>query len=576
MAENATPMKPITRVLRMLEMDRKDIGYLYLFAAFAGLITLSVPLGVQALLGLILGGQISTSLFLLVFIVSVALAFAGGLNIIQFYITEIIQQRIFVRSSMEYAYLIPRIRLEALQNYYVPELINRFFEVMSLQKGIAKLLTDFSIAVVQVLFGLILVSFYHPFFVIFGLILVLVISIMIWLTGPKGLTTSLMESKHKFRVAHWLEDIGRLILSFKLAGRTKLPLQRTDAIVKDYLEARNSHFKVLVLQQIIMVIFRVIITGALLILGAILVIENEINLGQFVASEIVIFTIMTSVEKVVISMEQVFDVLTAVEKVAAVTDLPEERNTGIDFEKIDENQGIELNLKDISYQYPNANTLSLKHISMSIAPGEKVCISGHIGSGKSTLIKMISGLYDEFEGTITYNQIPRKNINTESLRSQIGDYMHDEDIFHGTIAENISMGRDTVDLDKIIKASKMINLFDFIKTLPNGFDTLIHADGKQLSRGITKKIKIARAFVAEPEMLSLDECLTNMDKYDKDKFINYLTGDENNATVIMSSNDRQYAQKCDKIYIMENGEIIDSGSYDHISNQSYFEDIFHY
>jgi len=576
MADNATPMKPITRVLRMLEIDRKDIGYLYLFAAFSGLITLAVPLGVQALIGLIEGGQISTSLFLLVFIVAVALAFSGGLNIIQFYITEVIQQRIFVRSSFEYAYLIPRIRLEALQNHYVPELINRFFEVMSMQKGIAKLLTDFSIAVVQTLFGLILVSFYHPFFVIFGIILVLAISVMVWLTGPKGLSTSLMESKHKFRVAHWLEDLGRLILTFKLAGKTKLPMERTDKIVSDYLGARNSHFKVLVLQYIILVIFRVLITAALLILGAILVIQNEINLGQFVASEIVIFTIMTSVEKVVLSMEQVFDVLTAVEKVAAVTDLPEEREGGVEFDKIDDHDGIEVNLNNISYQYPNANNYALKRITMDIRRGEKICIAGHIGAGKSTLIKMISGLFDEFEGNITYNQIPRKNINTISLRSQIGDYMHDEDIFHGTIAENISMGRESVSLEKIIHAAQMINLFDFIKTLPKGFDTLVHADGKMLSRGLTKKIKIARAFVSEPELLSLDECLTNMDTTDKDRFISYLTSDENKWSVVMASNDRQFAQRCDRIYIMEKGEIIDSGSYDHISNQSYFEDIFHY
>jgi ABC-type bacteriocin/lantibiotic exporter with double-glycine peptidase domain len=353
-------------------------------------------------------------------------------------------------------------------------------------------------------------------------------------------------------------------------------MTRTDQIVAEYLNSRNAHFKVLVLQYIILVILRVVVTSALLVLGSVLVIQNEINLGQFVASEIVIFTIMTSVEKVVLSMEQVFDVLTAVEKVAAVTDLPEERDGGIDFSTIDEYDGIEVSLSDISYQYPNATNYALKKINLHVKPGEKICIAGHIGSGKSTLIKMISGLYDEFEGNITYNEIPRKNINTISLRSQIGDYMHDEDIFHGTIAENISMGRDNVDLEKIIKAARMINLFDFIKTLPKGFDTEVHADGKMLSRGLTKKIKIARAFVAEPELLSLDECLTNMDKIDKDKFIDYLTDKDKGWSVIMASNDRQYAQKCDRIYIMEKGEIIDSGSYDHISNQSYFEDIFHY
>ncbi|GAB5465533.1 MAG: ATP-binding cassette domain-containing protein [Candidatus Kapaibacteriales bacterium] len=576
MAENASPRKPLSRLLGMIELDKKDVGYLYLFAAFSGLITLAVPLGVQALIGLIQGGQISTSLFLLVFIVSAALAFAGGLNIIQYYITEVIQQRIFVRAAFEYAYLIPRIKIESLQNYYVPELVNRFFEVLSIQKGFSKLLTDFSIAFVQTLFGLILVSFYHPFFMIFGIILVTVIGFLVWLTGPRGLTTSLLESKHKFRVVHWLEDLGRLILSFKMAGRTKLPLKRTDEIVGDYINARNSHFKVLVLQYITLVVFRVIITAVLLILGSILVIQNEINLGQFVAAEIVIFTIMTSVEKVVLSMESVFDVLTALEKVAAVTDLPEERTGGIDFDSIDEHHGISVILDDISYQYPYSEKYALKNIKMDIKPGDRICIAGHIGSGKSTLVKMISGLYDDFEGTITYNGLPRKNLNSESLRSMIGDYMHDDDIFSGSILENISLGRDSVDLDKVIEASNSVNLTDYIKTLPNGFDTLIQADGKMLSRGFAKKIKIARAIASNPELLSMDECLTNMNKIDKDKFINYLTDRERDWSVVMVSNDREYASKCDKIYIVENGEIIDHGDFEHVSKQSYFEDIFHY
>ncbi|OWY25108.1 hypothetical protein C7N43_35435, partial [Sphingobacteriales bacterium UPWRP_1] len=254
MAENSklltenTPLTPLKRFFRLLSVDRKDITYLYIYSIFNGMINLSLPLGVQAIIGIIAGGQMITSWVVLVAIVTIGVVLSGGLQIMQMVISETLQQRIFTRASFEFAYRIPRLKLEALNKQYVPELINRFFDTLSLQKGLTKILMDFSASVLQILFGLLLISFYHPLFLLFGTLVVGVILIIFYITGPQGVATSLKESKYKYEVAHWLEEIARTMNTFKLHGNSSLPLTKTDDITNNYLAARKKHFSILLWQ----------------------------------------------------------------------------------------------------------------------------------------------------------------------------------------------------------------------------------------------------------------------------------------------------------------------------------------
>ncbi|MCB0675663.1 MAG: ABC transporter ATP-binding protein, partial [Saprospiraceae bacterium] len=259
--------KPVKRLFRLLELDRKDITFIYLYAIFAGLITLSLPLGIQAIIGLIAGGAMSSSLVLLIVVVTVGTALTGLLKVMQLTVTETLQRRIFTRSAFEFAFRIPRIRMESLAREYPPELVNRFFDTLTLQKGLPKILMDFSTAFLQIIFGLILISFYHPFFVFFGLILLLVLAAIFRFTGPGGLKTSLQESKYKYAVAHWLQELARSVTTFKLSGTSRFPLEQTDGLVVNYLDARRQHFRILLFQYGNIVAFKTIVTGALLILG---------------------------------------------------------------------------------------------------------------------------------------------------------------------------------------------------------------------------------------------------------------------------------------------------------------------
>ena len=319
---SSDPITPLKRFFRLLEVDRKEILYIYLYAVVGGAITLTLPLGIQAIINLISGGQIATSWGVLIAFVTIGVGFTGIMQVTQLALSEVIKQRIFARSSLEFAFRLPRIRPESLGGRYLPELVNRFFDTMTVQKGLNKLLLDLPVSGLQIALGLLLLALYHPFFIAFGLSLVVMLWLIFRYTGQRGLATSLIESKYKYEVAHWLEELGRSINTFKLAGETALPMTETDRLVGKYIAARKDHFKVLMGQYSAMVVFKVVVTFGLLALGGLLVMNEQMNIGQFVAAEIVILLVINAVEKMIMSIESVYYVLTALEQIGNVTDLP--------------------------------------------------------------------------------------------------------------------------------------------------------------------------------------------------------------------------------------------------------------
>ena len=568
-------MKATQRFFKLLELDRKDIGYIYLYAIFAGIITLSLPLGIQAIINLMVGGEVSSSLYLLIGIITLGITFNGFLTVMQLTVTETLQRRIFTRSAFEFAYRIPRLKLEALTGIYPPELINRFFDTVTLQKGIPKILIDFSTAVLQIIFGLLLLSFYHPFFIFFGLLLLVMLLLIFRLTGKQGLKTSLKESKYKYQVAHWLEELGRAMNIFKLSGTSNLPMRRTDELVTNYLDARKSHFRILLFQYGSVVIFKTLITAILLTIGSVLVIRNQISIGQFVAAEIIVILIMNSAEKLILSMDNIYDVLTGIEKIGYVADLPLEQSKGIHLDKIQDAQtGIAIAFDDVTFKYEDAIRPTLNKISLNIKPGEKICISGYNGSGKSTLTKLIGGLYTSYEGMITFNSIPLKAIDLASLRKEIGTLSSQDEIFNASIMENITLGNEDINFQTIIKTAKEIGLHEYINQLPEGYQTTLIANGLNIPRSIRTKIILARTLIFQPEILLLDNFMPRLERKEKQLIIDYVTKEEKHWTLIGISNNPAFAEKCDRVILLQEGEIIANAPFHKIKSEPAAKEIF--
>ncbi|MEX1191884.1 MAG: ATP-binding cassette domain-containing protein [Brumimicrobium sp.] len=563
----AKKLSVTNRFWRLIKADAKEIRNIYYYSFFVGLIGLSLPLGIQAIVNLIQGGRVSSAWIVLVLIVVLGIAFSGVLQILQLRLTENIQQRIFTRAAFEFAYRIPRIKLEQIFKFYAPELINRFFDVMTIQKGLTKILITISTAGIQVVLGLLLLSLYHPFFIIFSVLLLLLIFLIFRFTSRKGLETSLEESKHKYRLAHWLEETARTSISFKLAGETNHSLNRTNIHADHYLEAREKHFKVLVTQYGLLVLFKVLVATGLLAIGGVLVMEQEMNIGQFVAAEIIIVLIINSVEKLIRNLEIIYDVLTAIEKVAQVSDLELEKYQGIEFKEENIVNGLSLNLNNVSFSYPGSKYTTLNDISLAIKENQKVVITGKSGSGKSTLLHLIAGLYELKTGTISYNNLPLGNLKLESLRNIIGANLNQEDLFYGSILENITIGRSKADFANVQWAIEKVGLTDFIQKLPNGYDTMILPNGRSLPKSVVQKLLIARNIVDKPKMLLLEYSLEHLNFNDKETIMNFIFDKENQCTVIAATKDIELAKKSDLIILMEEGRIKMQGNYNELKSE---------
>lgn len=561
-SQNISPLK---RLFKLLAAEKKDILYVYVYAGLIGLLSLSLPLGIQAAIELISGGVVFSSVYVLIGFVIVGVLGTGILQVFQITIVEYLQRRVFTKAAFEFAFRVPRIQMESVLNLHMPELMNRFFDVLTLQKGLPKLLIDLSTGIIQILFGLLLLSFYHPFFVFFGLVLVASLFGIFYLTGPKGLKSSIVESKYKYKVVYWLEEMARTLYSFKLSGNTKLPISKTDFNVNNYLKNRGIHFKVLISQYAYVLLFKAIITGGLLIIGTFLVVNREITLGQFVASEVIIILILASVEKIIMYMDVVYDMLTAVDKISHVTDLPLEPSGGIDIPIMQlKKDGLSVAVKNLSYKYQGNKHPSIQNINLSIKAGETVCIAGDGSSGKTTLTNVLAGIHTEYEGTIVFNRYNLKDLDRTFLRDRIGKNVSRDDIFEGTLLENILLGKPFANIDVAIESIERVGLRDEIYDLDKGFDTPMLSGGKGFSSSFINKLILARCLAKQPELLILNDFFGDFPKYERLRLIEMLTNPDNHWTLIVVSNDPLVMSAVNRIIYLKEGSVIADDSFENI------------
>ena len=547
-------MTSLKRLYNLLELDKKDVSQIFFYAIFAGIVSLSLPLGIQAIVSFIQSGRISASWIVLVILVVIGVALVGILSLMQLRITENLQQKIFVRSSFEFATRLPKIEFKELHGYYPPELANRFFDTLTIQKGTSKLLVDFSAAILQIIFGVVLLSLYHPFFIIFGILLLMLLYIIFKFSYNKGIETSLKESKNKYKTAGWIQEIARNNFSFRNEFNYDFALEKNNALIKDYLYSRENHFNVIKRQFSQLIIFKIIITASLLIIGGYLVLNQQMNIGQFVASEIIILLVINSVEKIILGLETFYDVLTAVEKIGQITDMELEEEVDIENKSCYTN--ISLETENMEFQFPESTFGILKNINVKINPGEKIIIDGENGSGKTTLIRVLSGLLHPTSGNFIINDDTFKKIDVKQYRSRIGSIIQGETPFEGTILENITFNDKNISSEDLKWALDGVQLTSFIKTLPKGLDTEIFPEAKELSSSNAQKILLARSIIHKPNILFYEEPTDKMDVKIANEIIDFITSEKNKWTVVVSSQNPHWLRKCEREITMQKGTII--------------------
>ncbi len=563
---------PFRRFINLLKPERKLVYTIYIYAVFAGLVSLTLPLGIQAIINLITGGQPTTSWILLVVLVIIGVVVYGILQVKQISINETLQQKIFNSASFEFAYRIPRLKLSDTDQSYLPELINRFFDTMNIQKGLSKILIDFSAAFFQIFFGLALISFYHPFFILFSIFLVILIVLIVRYSFPNGLKTSLVESNHKYKTANWLEELARNVETFKMAGESRLALEKNDENTENYIKARRDHFSILKNQYTLLIIFKAVVAAGLLLIGGILVFEQQMNIGQFVAAEIIIILIINSVEKMIYTIESIYDVLTAVEKLAVVTDLPLERNNE-KGRNTNQKPGLKVKLKGLSLIDKDSGHKFLNSIDLEIKPGEKVCLTGPSNAGKTIILQLLSGWYETYEGNILFDDIALRDLNLTLLRSHIGDCLSKDGIFQGTIAENIMIGDHTASFEEMQEASKITGLNEYLESESHGYHKMLYPGDRVFPKKVIQQILWTRGILGGKSLLIWEDIFGRVSFKDKMKFVEYLTAKNNPKTVVMVSKELEIIEKCDRVIGMENGKIVHDIPTEEAKNISWFKEV---
>ena len=546
-----SPIVAARKLIAILQLDKKEVSAIYIYAILAGLVQLVTPLGIQSIIGFVMAGALSTSIVVLIAVVVLGVFLNGLFQIRQLQIIEKIKQKIYTRDALSFANKIPHLNIEKLDNYYLPELVNRFFDTITLQKGIEKILLEIPAAFIQILFGIILLSLYHPVFIAFGIVLVVLLYVILATTLPKGFTKNLLASDYKYKTAAWLQELARVVKTFKYAKKTSLHIDKTDDLVSNYLIARTSYFKILLTQFWSLVAFKIIITAAMLIVGVYLLLNQQINIGQFIAADIVILAVISSVEKLILTLDKAYDTLTAIEKLDKIKSA-ELESAGTDI--IAGSNGMKIDFKNVSFNYPNGKNV-LTDINVEIQAGEKVLIVGNSGSGKSTLLRLLTGTFTNFSGAIRINNIALGSYAIDSLRSNTGVLISQQDIFQGTIRDNITMGDTSITNEELYQLTKSTGLESFIGELEIGFDTDIDPAGKKLPEKIKQGILLARALFCRKTLLLLENPFDGLE-INTIESVKEMMAKLENVTMLVTAGTNTHQEIFDKIIYLENGSVV--------------------
>ena len=540
----------LLKLHKLIMTDKRDASSVYFFAIAGGLISLTLPLGIQTIISFVMAARLSTSIVILIAIVILGVFLNGLMQVRQIQVIERIRQKIFTRYSLEFSYKIPQISPQQMDDYYLPEVVNRFFDIPALAKSIEKIMLDIPASVIQILFGLIILSFYHPIFIAFGAFVFVALIIIIRITSPKGFETNLRASNYKYETAGWLEEMARGIKTFKYSKGASLHMKKTDKLIGEYLESRTAHFKILTLQYWSLIIFKILIVAAMLIAGTWLLLDQQINVGQFIAADIIIILIINSVEKLISTLDNVYDSLSSIEKISKITDSKIEETGNLAF---DNSKGCSVVFKAVGFQYPNGS-VALNEINFTASQNKIICFSGTSGSGRSTILRLLTGAYTGFTGHILLNDIPIKNYMLNDLRINTGTLLVDQDIFRGSILENLNMGNDQITLSEITTLAEITGLSTYITSEEKGYDTILDPMGKRISRHIKQKIKLIRALAGKPSLLLLEDPVMDLSIVEKENVIQYLKN-SCNATVIVISNDEAMQKNSNEVYKLIDGSI---------------------
>jgi ABC-type bacteriocin/lantibiotic exporter with double-glycine peptidase domain len=548
---DAHGMSPLRRLLALVKLERDDVWVAVVYAVGVGLLSLATPLGVQFLVNTVAFGALVQPLVVLSTLVLAGLVFAGVLRGLQAYVVERLQQRIFARVALDLSHRLPRVKLDALDGRHGPELVNRFFDVITVQKGAATMLVDGISIFLQTLVGTLLLAFYHPFLLAFDVILLGTIVVVVFILGRGAIPSAIKESKAKYALAAWLQETARHVETFKLQHGEELARSRAEALTRDYVSARKKHYKVVFRQFAGALVIQAAASAALLGVGGWLVIARQLTLGQLVAAELIVTAVVAGFSKLGKYFESFYDLVAAVDKLGHMIDLPIEEGGDVIVPARD--TGMEVHATTLAVRHGHGALLS--NIHLRLPGGGSLAIVGDSGSGKTAVVDALTGVRPHVGGRIDIDGISIDEVALAPLRREMAIVRLDG-LFAGTIDDNLRLGRQDISRHDLRVALESLRIWDEVSSLPRGLDTLIATHGKGLPSELAHLLVIARAVATRPRLLVLDGVLDVLAPQARKAVRDAVLAPNRPWSVVVTTSDSALLPWFDRSYAIENGTLL--------------------
>lgn len=530
-------------IFQLIQMEKNDIWAIAIYSVAMGILSLIIPIGVQSLVNILNFGTLFQPVLILTFLVIIALGFVGLMNVLQSYVAELIQQRLFVRLAANVTNLFPRVNHHDFKKYYASEMPNYFLDISIIQKSATILLTNGLGIFLQTLIGLLVLVLYHPFFILFNvLILAFVIGIIFYSIGSVGIETSIKESKSKHKVASWIQEMNFHRTVFRSERAHNYASLRTENLVREYISNRRKHFKALMRQMIGFVSLQAFGSGLLLGIGGWLVIKGQITLGQLVASEIIVAKILDNFGKFTKYLENYYDLCASVDKVNHLLDFSLELS-GSESPSIEKKSPI---------------SIRIEKLNMQAEKGEIVVIRDPENKTAMSLVDMLYGFKASSYGSIAVNNIYLQDMNLREWRNHIS-LLRDIECFSGSIADNVKLNSIHASSTEIRNALDKVNLMKRIQDFPNGIQSELLRNGYPFTKEELALLVIARALLDKPALILIDEILIYLSKESISLLVSLLKELKKHSTILISSMHPDFQTIADRVYTFKDGELIEKG-----------------
>lgn len=301
-----------------------------------------------------------------------------------------------------------------------------------------------------------------------------------------------------------------------------------------------------------------LVTVAVIVIGVYLIARGQLSMGGLIACSMLSSRAMAPFSQVAGLLTQYHNASTALTSLNEILKSPVERPDDAHFLSRSSFRGA-IEFKDVSFSYPGQQVEALRHVSLRIDAGEHVGILGRVGSGKSTLQKLILGLYKPTSGSVLIDGIDLRQIDPAELRRQIGYVQQDVTLFYGTLRDNLTIAMPGADDEAVLHAAELAGLLDFVNSHPQGFDMMVGERGDSLSGGQRQRVAVGRALIGEPPILLLDEPTGSMDHSSEEEIKTRLRAYSAGRTMLIITHRTSLLELVERIIVVDGGRIVADG-----------------